>query len=92
MKPLEYIHVQFKYMLFIMLCLIPFVLTGISDYKQYRIDVFLFGDQTYINSNPSGWYQGRLTINNRYKHREFKLKFSALLKDFHLKYAENSKK
>ena len=25
--------------------------------------------------------QGRLTINNRYTHREFKLKFSALLKD-----------
>ena len=36
--------------------------------------------------------QGRLTINNRYKHREFKLKFSALLKDYDLKYAENCKK
>ena len=27
-----------------------------------------------------------------YTHREFKLKFSALLKDYDLKYAENSKK
>ena len=36
--------------------------------------------------------QGRLTINNRYTHREFKLKFSALLKDYDLKYAENGKK
>ena len=37
--------------------------------------------------------QGRLmTINNRYTHREFKLKFRALLKDYDLKYAENNKK
>ena len=36
--------------------------------------------------------QGRLTINNRYTHREFNLKFSALLKDYDLKYAENSEK
>ena len=36
--------------------------------------------------------QGRLTISNRYTHREIKLKFSALLKDYDLKYAENSKK
>ena len=40
-----------------------------------------------------GWIvQGRLTINNRYTHCEFKLKFSALLKDNGLKYAANSKK
>ena len=31
------------------------------------------------------WNQGRLIINNRYAHREFKLKFSALLKDYDLK-------
>ena len=37
--------------------------------------------------------QGRLmTINNRYTHREFKLKFRALLNDYDLKYAENNKK
>ena len=36
--------------------------------------------------------QGRLTISNRNTHREIKLKFSALLKDYDLKYAENSKK
>ena len=39
-----------------------------------------------------GPIQGILTINNRYTHRSFKLKFSALLKDYNLKYAENSKK
>ena len=36
--------------------------------------------------------QGRLTVNYRYTHRKFQLKFSALLKDYVLKYAENSKK
>ena len=36
--------------------------------------------------------QGRLTINNRYTQREFKLKFSALQKDDDLQYTENSKK
>ena len=36
--------------------------------------------------------QGRLTVNYRYTHRKFQLKFSALLKDYDLKYAENSKK
>ena len=36
--------------------------------------------------------QGRLTVNNRYTHRQFKRKFSALLKDYDLKYAENNKK
>ena len=36
--------------------------------------------------------QVRLTINNRYTHREFKLKFSAFLKDDGIKYTENSKK
>ena len=36
--------------------------------------------------------QGRLTINNRYTHSEFELTFSSLLKDYDLKYAENSKK
>ena len=52
----------------------------------------------YINNNISrGWASGyrksgRLTINNRYTHREFKLKFRALLKDNDLKYVENSKK
>ena len=35
---------------------------------------------------------GRLTINNRYMQHKFKLKFSALLKGYDLKYAENSKK
>ena len=35
--------------------------------------------------------QDRLTVNNRYTHREFKLKFSALLKDYYLKYAEKSR-
>ena len=35
--------------------------------------------------------QGRLTINNRYTHREFQLKFSALLKDYDLIYGENRK-
>ena len=39
-----------------------------------------------------GPIQGRLTVNYRYKHRKFQLKFSALLKDYDLKYAENSKK
>ena len=42
-----------------------------------------------ITSQP---VQGRLTISNRYTHREIKLKFSALLKDYDLKYRENSKK
>ena len=41
---------------------------------------------------PGGCIQGRLTINNRYTHRQFKLKFSALLNDYDLKYAENCKK
>ena len=36
--------------------------------------------------------QGRLTVNYRYTHRKFQLKFSALLKDYDLKNAENSKK
>ena len=36
--------------------------------------------------------QGRSTISNRYTHREMKLKFRALLTDYDLKYAENSKK
>ena len=36
--------------------------------------------------------QGRLTVNYRYTHRKFQLKFSALLKDYDLKYAEDSKK
>ena len=39
-----------------------------------------------------GLAQGRLTVNYRYTHRKFQLKFSALLKDYDLKYAENSKK
>ena len=39
-----------------------------------------------------GRQQGKLTVNNRYTHRKFKLKFSALLKDYDLKYAENTKK
>ena len=42
-------------------------------------------------NSTSGHAQGRLTINNRYTQREFKLKFSALLKDYHLKYAETVK-
>ena len=37
-------------------------------------------------------HQGRLIVNYRYTHRKFQLKFSALLKDYDLKYAENSKK
>ena len=37
-------------------------------------------------------YQGRLTINNTYTQREFKIKFSALLKGDDLKYTENSNK
>ena len=36
--------------------------------------------------------QGRLTVNYRYTHRKFQLKFSAVLKDYDLKCAENSKK
>ena len=39
-----------------------------------------------------GYAQGRLTVNYRYTHRKFQLKFSDLLKDYDLKYAENSKK
>ena len=47
----------------------------------------------YCNQNHIGCRaQDRLTINNRYTDREFKLKFSALLKDYDLKCAENSKK
>ena len=46
----------------------------------------------YLTSTFSRSTQGRLTISNRYTHREIKLKFSALLKDYDLKYAENSKK
>ena len=36
--------------------------------------------------------QGRLIINNRYTQREFKFKFSGLLKDDDHKYTENGKK
>ena len=46
-----------------------------------------------IHLSPVGCFtQGRLTVNYRYTHRKFQLKFSALLKDYDLKYAENSKK
>ena len=47
-----------------------------------------------IKTNPLTCHQdqGRLTVNYRYTHRKFQLKFSALLKDYDLKYAENSKK
>ena len=41
---------------------------------------------------PGPGVQGRLTVNYRYTHRKFQLKFGALLKDYDLKYAENSKK
>ena len=48
----------------------------------------------YISWGGGGCYcaQGRLTVNYRYTHRKFQLKFSALLKDYDLKYAEHSKK
>ena len=35
--------------------------------------------------------QGRLTINNRYTHHEFKLKFSALLEDYDLNMLKTGK-
>ena len=51
-------------------------------------------NENYVQFDFSmgGFSQGRLTIRNRYTHHEIKLKFSALLKDYDLKYAENSKK
>ena len=49
-----------------------------------------FTEQGLTNSNTGA--QGRLSVNYRYTHRKFQLKFSALLKDYDLKYAENSKK
>ena len=55
----------------------------------------LAGSQDFYSLSVSLWNdlaQGRLTMNNRYTLREFKLKFSALLKDYDLKYSENSKK
>ena len=39
----------------------------------------------------SGWLKSRY-INNRHTQREFKLKFSALLKSHDFKYTENNKK
>ena len=45
-----------------------------------------------LSQDPGRYDQGRLTVNYRYTHRKFQLKFSALLKDYDLKYAENSKK
>ena len=51
------------------------------------------GRQAHLDPQAwSGYVQGKLTINNRYTQREFQLKFSALLKDDAIKYAENSKK
>ena len=47
--------------------------------------------KTIENINHDWCYQGILT-NNRYMQREFKLKFSALLKAYDVKYTEKSKK
>ena len=53
------------------------------------LDIDIWCDHCCVVGNA---YQGRLTVNYRYMHRKFQLKFSALLKDYDLKYAENSKK
>ena len=76
--------------------LLLYVITNEKTVKLIQLDRLLSASETSpseTRSNNSGWYtQGRLTVNYRYTHRKFQLKFSALLKDYDLKYAENSKK
>ena len=59
--------------------------------KKVTIEALGESDEFFSGSEYGG-AQCRLTINNRYTHREFKLKLSGLLKDYDLKYAKNSKK
>ena len=54
--------------------------------------LYILIDHSLMINAQVRYKQGRLTINNRNTHREFKLKFSALLKANDFKYAENSKK
>ena len=71
---------------------------NVADIREANIHVVgnwrmpVLGDLNENNIVGGSRGQGRLTINNTYTHREFKLKFSALLKDYDFKYAENSKK